>query len=166
MHTYSHAVLSWAAARRLAPSDPRSALWGALGAVLPDLPAVAGGTLLAVRRGWFTRGEFYGEVCGRRRFRGPDAALHSLLPVSLALALYEATSAYRTDRHRGRALLLGWAGHVLADALTHGGDARPLFWPLSGWRFDSPVSYWDRGRYGGMFSLVEHMAVLAVALRK
>ncbi len=39
-------------------------------------------------------------------------------------------------------------------------------WPVSRWRFESPVSYWDRGRYGRAFAVIEHAAVLAVAQRK
>ena len=42
VRTYSHALLTWAAARRLAPSDPDVAAWSAAGALLPDLPGIAG----------------------------------------------------------------------------------------------------------------------------
>ena len=28
--------------------------------------------------------------------------------------------------------LLGWAGHAVADFLTHADDLRPLFWSISG----------------------------------
>ncbi|MBA2441214.1 MAG: metal-dependent hydrolase [Rubrobacter sp.] len=169
MRTYSHAVLSWAAARRVVPSEARPALLAAAGATLPDVPAGLGGAILALRRRrWFARGEFSRDVCGRRRFSGPDAALHSLLPVSAALALYGLALGYgarRLDRRgAGLTFLLGWAGHALTDALTHGGDARPLLWPVSRWRFESPVSYWERGRHGRAFALAEHaLLVLAVA---
>lgn len=58
---------------------------------------------------------------------------------------------------------LGWAGHVLADALTHAEDARPILWPLSRRRLRSPVSYWDRSRHALLFALAEHGALLLVA---
>jgi hypothetical protein len=46
----------------------------------------------------------------------------------------------------------------------HAGDARPLFWPLSKWRWESPISYWDRDSYALPFLLLEHGAILALVL--
>ena len=113
-----------------------------------------------------SRQEFLEEVCGRNTFRRPDAALHSTLPVAVALVLYALLGVKRHDRLKAAfAFLLGWAGHVVTDALTHGSDARLLLWPLSRWRFESPVSYRERGRYGRLFTLTEHAVLLAVAAR-
>ena len=167
MRTYSHALLTWVTARRLRPSEPGVAAWGALGAVLPDLPAIAGAILLGARRRPFTRREFCEEVCEKVPFGGPDAALHSALPAAATLAVYRMSGA---EKHHPRpallALLLGWMGHVLTDALTHAEDARPVLWPLSRWRFRSPISYWDRSRHARVFALAEHGALLLVAARK
>lgn len=161
MRTYSHALLTWAAARRLAPSEPGVAAWTALGAALPDLPALAGAVWLgARRRRRFTRREFCEEACEKGPFGGPDAALHSALPVALLLALRMASGAKEPC---STALLLGWAGHVLADALTHARDTRPILWPLSKRRFASPVSYWGRTSHALPFTLVEHAALLLLA---
>jgi hypothetical protein len=165
MRTYSHALLTWAAARFLKPSEPGVAAWGAAGAALPDLPAIAGAAwLLARRRRAFSREEFCAEACERGPFGAPDAILHSALPVVTLFALYGTTGLKKHDP-RGTlcAFLLGWAGHVLADALTHAEDARPIFWPFSGWRFGSPISYWDSTRHARAFALVEHAAVLLAA---
>ena len=63
------------------------------------------------------------------------------------------------------ALLLGWAGHVLVDALTHVEDARPILWPLSRRRFQGPISYWDRAHNARSFALFEHATLLLVAAR-
>ncbi len=164
VQTYSHALLTWAAARRLAPSEPGVAAWGALGAALPDLPAIAGALWLGTRRRrWLTRRELCEEACEKEPFGGPDVALHSALPVALLLALWPVSGArgHRTQL----ALLLGWVGHVLADALTHAEDARPILWPLSHRRFRGPVSYWDRSRHALPFALAEHGALLFVAAR-
>jgi membrane-bound metal-dependent hydrolase YbcI (DUF457 family) len=61
--------------------------------------------------------------------------------------------------------LLGWAGHTLVDFLTHAEDALPLFWPLSNWTWQSPVSYyWDSPHYGREFFIVEHGALLLTVL--
>lgn len=166
MRTYSHALLTWAAARSARPSRPAQAAWTALGAALPDLPVLSGAAWLATRRlGRFSRADLDAEVCARDLFRRPDAALHSALPVAAALAAYGAARARRRDRGDALpALLLGWAGHVAADALTHGSDARPLLWPLSSFRFHSPVSYRERERHALPFTLAEHAALLAAVL--
>lgn len=167
MRTYTHAALSYLAAARL--SGDRAAAWAAAGATLPDVPALAGSAWLVLRRRRFSREELYGEVCGRRRFALPDAALHSaavLAPPALALAARR-VEGYPT--RRGLPFVLGWAGHAAADLLTHGVDARPPLWPFSRWRFESPVSYRERERHGLAFAILEHGALLALgyaALRR
>ena len=161
MRTYSHALLTWAVTRRTARTD--FAAWAALGATAPDLPLLVGVSQLAVRRlGRFSRADLDAEVCARDRFRRPDAALHSALPVAAALALYGiARRRKSTPGAALLALLLGWAGHVAADVLTHASDARPLLWPLSPRRFHSPISYRERERHALPFTVAEHAAVLA-----
>ena len=55
---------------------------------------------------------------------------------------------------------------MLDATLTHAGDARPLFWPLSGHRFEGPVSYWwDRDNLARPFALVEHAALLVATVQ-
>lgn len=165
MRTYSHALLTFAATRRSKPNDSSFAAWAALGATLPDLPAGIGAARLWVRRR-YSRESFLEEVCGRNVFSKPDAALHSVVPVTAALLLYAVFGAEGYKRRKAVfPLLLGWAGHVAADALTHGSDARPLLWPVSEWRFESPVSYRESGRYGRLFTFAEHAALLLVAAR-
>ncbi len=159
MRTYSHAILTYCALRHLGAPAATAA---SLGAVLPDLPAIAGAAWLAAKRlEGFSRREFETEVCGRRVFAGPDAALHSIPPV--AMAALGACSLLRREKMRAALLpfLLGWAGHVAADVLTHGSDARPLLWPVSGYRFESPLSYRERDRHALPFTVAEHAAVLA-----
>ena len=159
MRTYSHAVLTYRAFRRLGAPSATAA---SLGAVLPDLPAIAGAAWLAANRlGRFSRRDFETEVCGRGVFAAPDAALHSALPVALA-ALGAPLFLRRGDTRAALlSFLLGWAGHVAADALTHGSDARPLLWPVSVYRFESPLSYRERDRHALPFTVAEHAAVLA-----
>ena len=63
VRTYSHAVLTYRAFRRLGAPTATAA---SLGAVLPDLPAIAGAAWLAANRlGRFSRRDFEAEVCGR-----------------------------------------------------------------------------------------------------
>lgn len=157
MHTYSHALLTGAAARR----SPGHTVAAVLGAVLPDAPVALGAAWLFVRsRSVFGREEFDATVCSRAVFRGPDAALHSVLPVGAVLAGDGAAGLSRGTAGAPLAFLLGWAGHVASDALTHSRDARPVLWPLSGRRFRSPVSYWDRDHHARAFSVLEHASLL------
>ncbi len=52
--------------------------------------------------------------------------------------------------------------HIAADLPVHVDDAHAHLWPLSDWRFRSPVSYWHPGHFGGIVSLLE--AAVGVAL--
>ena len=161
MRTYSHAILTYRALRRLGAPTATAAT---LGAVVPDLPAIAGAAWLAANRlGGLSRKEFETAVCGRRVFAGPDAARPSALPVALAALGVSSFLARGDGRDALLSFLLGWAGHVAADALTHGSDARPLLWPVSAYRFESPLSYRERDRHALPFTVAEHAAILAAA---
>ncbi len=45
--------------------------------------------------------------------------------------------------------------HGLCDLAVHVDDAHRHLWPLSEWRFESPVSYWDPRFYGRTFGMLE-----------
>lgn len=108
MRTYSHVLLTQAAASRLTPDGgPEVSAWAAAGAALPDLPAACGVFWLAARRQrGFTRREFCREACEKGPFGAPDAALHSALPVAALLALH-LTSGAGGSRARLASLLGG-----------------------------------------------------------
>lgn len=166
MRTYSHAVLTWAIARSAAPHDGSAAAWSVSGATLPDLPAVVGVVWLVARRRRLSRGGFNEEVCAKGSFAGPDAALHSALLVGALLMAFWTCASREHKRYRPLlSFLVGWTGHVLADALTHAEDARPLLWPFSARRLRSPISYWDRSRHARSFAMVEHGLSLLVVAR-
>lgn len=52
--------------------------------------------------------------------------------------------------------------HLAGDFPVHVDDAHPHFWPLSDWRFRSPVSYWDNAHHGRAFGAFE--AALGITL--
>jgi LexA-binding, inner membrane-associated putative hydrolase len=163
MRTYSHSVFTWTVARRVKREASYAASWGAAGAALPDLPVmVKAAYLLCRHRNSITRDEFFEAM---EYFKEPsgrlDLTFHSLMPVGIVLMLYKVLGLKKKDPHKALlAFLLGWAGHNLVDFPTHAGDARPLFWPFSTWRWKSPVSYWDRESYALPFILFEHGAIL------
>lgn len=45
--------------------------------------------------------------------------------------------------------------HMATDLAVHGHDAYRHFWPLSDWRFYSPISYYEADLHGRWVSLVE-----------
>lgn len=52
--------------------------------------------------------------------------------------------------------------HLICDFALHNDDARAHFWPLSQWRFFSPLSYWDSQHHAAIVAPVEG-AIAAVA---
>ena len=50
--------------------------------------------------------------------------------------------------------------HLVLDFPVHHDDGHPLFWPLSDWIFESPLSYWDTAHYAGFVMPVD----IAIAL--
>lgn len=68
-----------------------------------------------------------------------------------------------------RAALIAFAGagllHLALDFPLHNEDARAHFWPVTDWRFISPVSYWDSRHYGGIVGPIEMaMSLLCLGL--
>lgn len=47
--------------------------------------------------------------------------------------------------------------HIALDFPVHAGDAHKHFWPLTNWRFHSPLSYWDPGHHSRYVMLAELM---------
>lgn len=75
-----------------------------------------------------------------------------LLPLFISIALYH------KNKHAvyffGSALI-----HSAMDFLVHAEDAYAHFFPLSLWRFNSPISYWNPAYHGEIVSIFEHIFV-------
>ena len=54
--------------------------------------------------------------------------------------------------------------HLAGDLPVHADDAHRHFWPLTDWRFHSPVSYWDPSHGGAWFAFVEGALGIACAV--
>lgn len=170
METYSHAFYTWALAKHGVKAGRAAGIAGAVGGSFPDLPAVAatayyvGPTFMS--EGWSAMD---GEMLDNIYFSGPfgvtGSALHSAVPVAVLLALYFAFKLGRRDRRSILPwFLIGWLGHAVADFLTHVDDTRPLFWPISGWEWSSPVSYYNSAYYGAEFQLVNNSLMLLLVV--
>ena len=54
--------------------------------------------------------------------------------------------------------------HLATDFPLHTDDARPHFWPLTDWRFESPVSYWDSAHGARWVAPVEGLSCLGLTV--
>ena len=50
--------------------------------------------------------------------------------------------------------------HIALDFPLHADDAHRHFWPVSDWRFFSPVSYWDPAHNGLVGGGIETLSLL------
>ncbi len=62
------------------------------------------------------------------------------------------------------AFILAGLMHLSFDFLLHNADARMQFWPLSDWKFFSPISYWDRRYYASIVGPIELAITLILAV--
>ena len=60
------------------------------------------------------------------------------------------------------AFAASWLLHLALDLPLHNDDAHRHFLPMSGFRFESPVSYWDPGHHGSVGAGLE-IALLAAS---
>ena len=54
--------------------------------------------------------------------------------------------------------------HIALDAPVHASDAYRHVWPISDWRFHSPLSYWERSHHANWVSIVEALFVLGLTI--
>jgi len=82
-------------------------------------------------------------------------AIFNSIPIYAAIAVI---GYFAMGKKWGAALLffaLAALIHMATDMPVHGHDAYRHFWPLSDWRFHSPISYWERDLHAGWVSAVE-----------
>jgi hypothetical protein len=165
METYAHSFFTWALAKHGVGAGRGAGIAGAVGVALPDVPSFAAAVYFWGQRDSMPHEELLDAIYFHGPFGGTGSALHSVVPVGFLLGLYALLGLGRFDRRRILLwFLLGWAGHAVADFLTHGDDARPLFWTISGWKWSSPVSYYNPLHYGREFMVVEHASMLAIII--
>ncbi len=140
MNTPTHAVVNLALlARGRGRPHARAIL---LGAIAPDL-------LMVVFWLWSRFGEGLGEraIWSEAYFR-PAWQQTFDLAHSLPLAAAGAVLAAAARRPAVASGLASVALHDLGDMPLHREDGHRHFFPLSDWRYISPVSYWDPAYYG------------------
>jgi hypothetical protein len=154
VHTPGHAVVNTALLG--ACFGPALAPPLVAGAVIADLPILALYADARLRRR-LNEAQIWGEVYQQRFWQDLIHGLHSFPLCALGLGLGLISRSQRVTAFFASMLL-----HALADFPIHAEDAHRHFWPLSQYRFISPISDWDVRRHAKKVALVE-MALVWVA---
>ncbi len=153
MHTPAHLILNAALIERRRLNG--TLLWVLLGALVPDLT-------MFVFFGWQAgvlqtpQAQIWGVEYFRPGWQACFDAFHSIPAAVLGLGI-----AWRARRARGMAFFCSVLLHCAVDLGMHHDDAHRHFFPLSDWRFASPLSYWDPRHLGRLGALIEASSVVA-----
>ncbi len=152
MNTASHIIVASAAlSRENAPSRNRAIIAGAL---IPDFS-------IYVMSVWaLATGRMNEDLWQVTYWQEPWQILGAITnSVPLALLLL-AIGLWR--RWTVLSVLAGaMVIHAGLDFPVHADDAHRHFWPVSDWRFHSPLSYWDRDHYGFWGGLLDFTCMFA-----
>jgi hypothetical protein len=166
MHTQTHIIMGAALFGR---AVPRRAWIAALGGILPDVPMLI--TVAVLKVIGIPDPIIFGFLYWQEPWQVANAIGHNFWlwggVFLLALALRERLAATVTAIDRcSLAMVLSASAllHTAIDFLCHREDAHMSLWPLTRWKFVSPVSYWDGAHYGHVFALFEAALGLALAV--
>jgi len=128
--------------------------WVFLGALMPDLPVLAFYFVCRFLLG-LSDDEIWKDVYYRERWFNVFATFHSI-PLTAAIAGIGLALGSPAMALFGASMCL----HNIVDLPLHANDAHRHFYPLSNYRFKSPVSYWNP-RHWGRIAAAGEMVVLA-----
>ena len=157
MNTPTHLLISATLLAHSGQARPRGRNWAVIvGALIPDAAIY---TMFAWTR--LVQGASEREVWSTLYWQEP---WQSLVAVANSLPLYAAVALAGVVARLPLLSLLALSAlvHLAFDLPFHHDDAHPHFWPITDWRFRSPLSYWDPRHYGDLVSLAE--AALAIGL--
>lgn len=152
MNTPSHAILNVALLSQISPNAGAIAF----GAILPDLP-IFGFYLWAKWIARLPEKTIWGEAYYAPATQNIVAFFHSI-PIAFLGWLISLFFGWEI----GQIMALSCILHSLGDLPVHNSDAHRHFFPLSDYRFISPVSYWDPKHYGAIAAAVE-LSLVAMA---
>lgn len=154
MNTPAHAVLNLVVLGR---SERPQHVWPILaGGFVPDLPIVV---LYLVEK---VRGTSEQLIWSQAYF-APSWQLFIDLWNGLPLIALGFLVARSVGAGGLQAFFASMGLHALCDLPLHREDAHRHFLPLSDWRFESPVSYWDPAHGGLWVTVIEIALVLAAS---
>jgi hypothetical protein len=119
-----------------------------IGAILPDLPMFG---FYAYQK---TVGSSEKQIWNELYFRDDWQLLFDLfnsIPIALVLIFVCYIVGFRFGLLLAASALL----HMVCDLPLHHDDAHRHFLPLTNWRYESPLSYWDPRHFGLIFIWIE-----------
>lgn len=152
MNTPTHLLTSVVLLAR--PGAPKRNMAVIFGALVPDLSIY----ILFVWAKFIVQVPEH-EIWRQLYWQEPWQTMSAL---SNSLLLYATLLAFGLWRTWPLAAVVGASAlcHLALDFPFHASDAHRHFWPISDWRFHSPLSYWDSSHHGDLVSAIE----LAMAL--
>lgn len=161
MQTPTHTLLALAVLARPEQRGRNRAVL--IGSLIPDAFIYAAWLWLT-----FVSGEPQSRIWNEIYFDAPLQLIGAIFN-SAPLYLLLAGAGFLFRRHIAGKLVLAVSLaaliHLAADMPVHAEDAHRHFWPVSNWRFYSPLSYWDgahHARWASMFEAVMALGCIAV----
>jgi len=157
MNTPAHLLIG---AALMGKRGQPAVIWAAMaGGLAPDLSLylLAGSAI-------FLLGIAPETVFGELYF---SPAWQTVFSIDNSVFLWAAGLALAVWARRAWAVAFAGAGliHIGLDFPLHHDDGRAHFWPLSGWIFESPLSYWDHRHGAGWIAPLEGALSAAAAVR-
>ncbi len=164
MHTQTHVIMG---AALLGQKIPATAWAGALGGLIPDIPMYA--IVITLKLLGIPSFLVFNVLYFQNWWQIANAIGHSLIMWPLLGILCWLMRSSVSERARYWftlfAILAASATlHSVVDFLCHREDAHMHFWPLSWWKFTSPISYWNPLYYGRYVSAFEALIGIAMAV--
>jgi hypothetical protein len=166
MHSQTHIIMG---AALLGREVPKRAWVAALAGIAPDVPMLL--IVLVLKLVGTPFNVIFDELYWQNWWQVTNGIGHSFLLWGGLLAF---SITMRERLSASLAAIEGWTLsavfavsallHTLIDFLCHREDAHMSFWPVTRWKFISPVSYWDRQFYADWFMLFEAVLGLCLAI--
>jgi LexA-binding, inner membrane-associated putative hydrolase len=164
MHTQTHVIMG---AALLGRKVPAYAWAGVIGGLLPDIPMFA--IVAALKIYGIPNMLIFNLLYFQNWWQISNGVSHSLLfwPMLFGICWCMKQTANERWRERFNVICIVAASaiiHSVIDLLCHREDAHMHFWPLTWWKFMSPVSYYNPQHYGRYFSAFEAVLGLTMAV--
>lgn len=163
MNTQTHLLV--AAALLAKPDAPKRNIALIIGALLPDIA-------IFILFGWAVATGVPQQTLWREVYFSEPMLTFTAIGNSAPLLATIALVGWAYARWRaGNPLpslplltVLGLAAlsHLALDFPVHADDAHPHFWPISEWRFRSPVSYWNNAYHAQWVTVIELLVALGL----
>ncbi|MEM9568834.1 MAG: hypothetical protein AAF974_11065 [Cyanobacteria bacterium P01_E01_bin.34] len=128
-----------------------------LGAIAPDVPIFA---FYAIAKfAGYSDSDIWRDLYFQSWVQDLLAPFHAIPLIGLGVVI-----AWRRQAGTWLAFFISAMLHVLFDFPVHNSDAHRHFFPLSNYRFISPISYWDPDHYGRIIAPLELLSVLVLTL--